>query len=463
VNDVCRATYLCRPWPAVPARRAGQAALANGRSGGRVVTDAAVRPAGQGEPAGDIKRLQRLLGPPEVSWLVDRIRVRLERGEPVDGTITLVGASTAQRKAAARLLGRSVGRATSLSIPLPEVEAVLRKAGAAASLHAAVVALTGPVRHLAAERATEMQHWQQALAAARSSRLASLSWYAAWLEEIVRDGTVTRLIRQGHGSVLTQAPAVLERLPGGPDPAGMLLARLAESATGDARALDPGPLAGLVLRALARREGLPEPSGRQAECALWTAAGVVTDDLASQVLVLNVRAGGEPLGRWLTEAADAAEPYRVTLHQLNVMRVLPWAIDLYVCEHTAVLSAAADRLGPSGPALVCTEGEPSVACRRLLHTAVATGTRVHWHSDFSWAGLRRTAVAIRQLRAEPWLMSAGDYQAALAAGSADPLKGWPAASPWDTRLAELMQASGRAVSEERLLPQLLAGLAAGAR
>jgi len=32
-------------------------------------------------------------------------------------------------------------------------------------------------------------------------------------------------------------------------------------------------------------------------------------------------------------------------------------------------------------------------------------------------------------------------------------------SPWDRRLAELMQASGRAVTEERLLPVLLAELA----
>lgn len=424
-----------------------------------MIGDTGVRTVATGEPAvGDIKRLQRLLGPPELSWLVERIRGRLERGEPVDGTVTLMGATSTQRRAAAKLLGHAVGRATSLSIPLPEVEAALRKAGAAASLHAAVVALTGPVRHLAAERATEIRRWESSLAAARSSRLARLPWYAAWLEEIGRDGTVTRLIRQGHSLVLAQAPAVLEHLPGGPDPAGILLARLAESVTSDARALDPGPLASLVLRALALREDVPAPTGRDAELALWTAAGVVTDDLVSQVLVLNVRAGGEPLGRWLTEAADVGEPCRVTLHQLNVMPVLPWAIDLYVCQRSTVMSAAAGQLGASGAPLVCTEGEPSVACRRLLHAAVATGTRVHWHSDFSWQGLRRTTAAMRQLRAEPWLMGAGDYQVGLAAGGSEPLRGPAAASQWDTRLAELMHSSGRAVSEERLLPALLAGL-----
>jgi uncharacterized protein (TIGR02679 family) len=426
------------------------------------VGDLAARAAGQGEPAaGDPRRLQRLLGPPELGWLVDRIRGRLERGEPVDGTVTLVGAASEQRRAAARLLGHAVGRGTSLSIPLPEVDAALRRAGAAAGLHAAVEALTGPVRNLAAERAAEVLHWEEALAEARSSRLASLPWYAAWLEEIGKDGTVIRLIRQGHASVLTQAPAVLEHLPGGPEPAGILLDGLAEEVTGDPRALDPGPLASLVLRALARRETVPPPAGPDAELALWTAAGVVADDLASQVLVLNVRAGGEPLGRWLTEAAEAGEPYRATLHQLTAMPVMPWAIDLYVCQSRAVLRAATARLGAASEPLVCTEGEPSVACRRLLHAAVATGTRVHWHSDFSWPGLRATTVAMRRLRAEPWLMGAADYRAALAGGGSGPLTGVQAPSPWDTRLAELMHRSGRAVGEDRMAPQLLAGLGAG--
>jgi uncharacterized protein (TIGR02679 family) len=414
-------------------------------------------PPGPAEPAADDADVLRgLLGAPELAWLVERIRGRLERGEPVDGTITLVGATSAQRGAAARLLGHSVGRGTSLSIPLPEVEGALRAAGT--GLHAAVQELTGPVRNLALERATEVLHWEAVLAAARSSRLARHPWYAAWVEEIGKDGTVIRLIRQGHGGLLPQATAVLERLPGGLEPAGIVLDDLAEAAGGDARALDPGPLASLVLRALARREDVPAPAGRDAELALWSAAGVVADDLASQVLVLNVRSGGEPLGRWLTEAAEAGEPCRVTLHQLTAMPVLPWAIDLYVCESRAVLRAAAGQLGAASAPLVCTEGEPSVACRRLLYAAVATGTRVHWHADFTWPGLRATAVAIRRLRAQPWLMGADDYQAGLTGGGSGSLKGPESASPWDPRLAELMRRSGRAVSEDRLLPGLLAGL-----
>jgi hypothetical protein len=49
----------------------------------------------------------------------------------------------------------------------------------------------------------------------------------------------------------------------------------------------------------------------------------------------------------------------------------------------------------------------------------------------------------------------------LAGGESEPLKGPPAESPWDPRLAAEMRASGRAVMEERLIPLLLADLEAG--
>jgi uncharacterized protein (TIGR02679 family) len=407
----------------------------------------------------DEVKVQRMLGVPELAWLVERIRGRLERGEPVDGTVTLVGATPQQRRAAARLVGRNLGRGTSLSVPLPEVAAVLRKTAAAPGLAAAVQAVGGPVRDLAAERAADLQRWGDALGTVRSSWLSHRSWYREWLDGMSRDGTVTRMIRQGHGDVIAQATAVLERLPAGTEPGSAVLSSLAEAATGNGRALSEGPLAALVLRALAVREGVQIPVSREAEQALWSAAGVVADDLASQVLVLNLRAGGDPVGRWLTEASELGQPFRLTLRQLSASPVLPWALEIYVCSSSALLRAAADQLGRSSPALICTEGEPSVACARLLQTAVSSGSAVRWHADFSWAGLRGTATAVRRLQARPWRMTASEYQAALP-GGAEPLKGRAEPSPWDPRLAEMMRLTGRAVSEERMLPGLLAELEA---
>src|SRR5439155_188469 len=81
--------------------------------------------------------------------------------------------------------------------------------------------------------------------------------------------------------------------PAGPEPAGVVLADLAAAAAGDPAALSQGQLPTLVLRALALREEVPAPADSAAAQRLWTTAGVVADDLVSQVLVLNFRAGGE--------------------------------------------------------------------------------------------------------------------------------------------------------------------------
>src|SRR5580700_11063914 len=166
-----------------------------------------------GQVAVDPAKLRRMLGTPELAWLVDRIRAKLERGERLDGTVTLVGATPAQRRAVGRLLGHNPGRATSLSVSLPAVASELFRAAAAPSLRAAVEELGGPVRDLAAERAADLARWGDALSPMQASRLAGLSWYREWLDVIRRDGTVTRLIRQGHSEILGLATSVLEQLP----------------------------------------------------------------------------------------------------------------------------------------------------------------------------------------------------------------------------------------------------------
>jgi Protein of unknown function N-terminus (DUF3323) len=212
-----------------------------------------------------------MLGSPELGWLVARIRGKLERGERLDGTVTLIGATPAQRRAVARLLGRNPGRASSLSVSLPAVATELFRAAAAPNLRAAVEELGGPVRDLAAERAAELARWGDALSPMQSSPLAGLSWYREWLGVIRRDGTVTRLIRQGHSETLGLATAVLEHLPTGPDPATAVLPALAAAVTGDERGLSDGPLASLVLRALAIREGVPAPASRCGARLAWWA------------------------------------------------------------------------------------------------------------------------------------------------------------------------------------------------
>jgi uncharacterized protein (TIGR02679 family) len=416
-------------------------------------------PVGPGErPSG---RLTRVLGAPELSWLVDRVRGRIARGAPLDGTVTLPGATPRQRQAVARLLGRPPGRGSSLSVPLSAVEAALRSAGLANDLRDAVEALSGAVPDLAAERAGLTARRDAALQAARSGRYAGEQWHEAWLADLSADGTLTRLLRTERDGALAQAAAVLNFLPA----AELPLPVLAERATGDTKALSVPPLPGLVLRALARWRGTQPPPNQAARRELWDAFGVIVDDLASQVLVLGLSAGGGPLGRWLTEAAALGVPFRVTLHQISSMPVILDAPVIYVCENPAVLRAAAAELGPGCAPLICTEGIPSAACHRLLATAADPSVRqaggravLRWRGDFDWTGLRTTAAAIARHGATPWRMTASDYTAGLAGGDSEPLKGQPAGSSWDPGLAERMRSAGHAVMEERLIPELLSDL-----
>lgn len=83
---------------------------------------------------------------------------------------------------------------------------------------------------------------------------------------------------------------------------------------------------------------------------------------------------------------------------------------------------------------------------------------MHWRGDFDWTGLRTTATAIVRYGATPWRMSADDYAAGLTVGDSEPLKGPQAGSSWDPGLAGRMRSAGRAVMEERLIPELLSDL-----
>lgn len=71
-------------------------------------------------------RLARLLGSDELSWLVQRARRRLERGEPLTGPVTLTDATPAQRDGAARLLGRRPRPGAGLTVRWEAVDDVLR-------------------------------------------------------------------------------------------------------------------------------------------------------------------------------------------------------------------------------------------------------------------------------------------------------------------------------------------------
>jgi uncharacterized protein (TIGR02679 family) len=318
----------------------------------------------------------------------------------------------------------------------------------------------------------------------------SCDWYRQWVSELSQDGTLTRLATQGDAGLLGQAVRVLEFLHGRPTggglaggaragagpadagpadagpadagPAGagpIALPALAAQITGDTKALNHGTgLGTLVLRALALQAGIARPGSAAERRELWDRAGVLVDDLASRVLVLNVPAEGEGLGEWLTGAARYGTPFQVTLHQLATHPVKISCPRIFVCENPAVLRRACAELGPACPPLVCTEGRPSTAFHRLVGLAVGAGTELWYHGDFDWPGVAIAADVITRYGGRAWRMGARDYRSAASVGIG--LKGEPVDAPWDPQLPEAMRATGYAVYEETLGDQLLADLAA---
>ncbi len=396
-----------------------------------------------------------MLGEPELAWLVERVRRRVQQGSVLTGNVTLTSPTLGQRRAVERLLGRPPGRATTLTVPLPELEEVLREAEVAADLRAAVEVLVGPLADLAGAKADETERRAALAELLDRSTAAGQDWYRAWAAGLAADGTLTRLVRRGEDHLAGQAAAILGRVPADDLPVPVL----AERVTGDTKALSGTVLAALVLRALAIRAEVPAPVDAEGRRALWESAGVVQDDLASQVLVLNV-VGRENhvVGGWLGDAACFGIPFRLTLHQLTNDPVTARGTELFVCENPAVLRTAAAELAERSAPLVCTEGQPSAACQRLVGAAARAGVRVSWRGDFDWTGLRTTATALRRHGARPWRMSTQDYLRAAGDAEGEPLRGSPCPSPWDDDLAPTMTRRGRAVMEERLIPALLQDL-----
>ncbi|MDZ7933270.1 MAG: DUF2399 domain-containing protein [Rhodococcus sp. (in: high G+C Gram-positive bacteria)] len=209
------------------------------------------------------------------------------------------------------------------------------------------------------------------------------------------------------------------------------------------------------------RENVPRPVDPVGIRALWETAGVSVDAVSSRVLVLGYRVDEtHTVARWLNDAADEGIPFPVTVDMLMRGTLTNSASTVFVCENVAVLAAAARTLGSNCASLICTDGQPSAAVHRLLGSR-APGTTIRWRADFDWAGVHMVTRAISRYDASPWRMDVDSYRHALDARNSEPLKGHPTASPWDPELAAALRDSGRAVMEERLIPDLLTDLRLG--
>jgi uncharacterized protein (TIGR02679 family) len=404
---------------------------------------------GSGE---QFERLRRLLGGPDTTWLIERLRARIALGRPLKGTVTLTAANASQRRAIESLLGRAPGTGHTLSVRLSELDALLRDAGLCDDgLAGAVRALTGPVPDTHAEAQAARAAWDQAYLPLRqlAGRRPEL---AAWAAEAEKSGLVKRLSRNDPGAAreLTgYAAAVLELLPAD----GVALPVLSARTFGDAHALDHGrALSSLVLGAVRTLAGLPSAATATAEGRrqAWSAVGVATDELSSRVLTLSVA------------AELPGEPAVLTLRRIRRHPPAFPGGPVFVCENPAVAAAAADELGERCPPLVCVEGQLSAAARALLTHLVGLGAHLAYHGDFDWGGIRIAAGVLAMPHARPWRYDARHYLSAVRGGFGSPLTtGTPLDTPWDTTLRKEIERHAVRVEEEHLIPELLADLAQG--
>ncbi len=409
----------------------------------------------------DEGRLERLLGGADLAWLVARVRKRIERGESLDTTVTLPDATSSQRAAVQRLLGRPPVQGRGLTVSLSTVDQLLRDSGASsAGLEAAITALTGELVDRRSAAAGLEQSWRLAfepLYAAVEQR----PELAEWLAGLGRSGLARRLAGTpaAAGPLLADLAAVVRELPTGGEPLGRFAARL----TGRAHALDDGePLATLVLSAARALSGLEPGSGAEWRREVWASVGVLRDELSASVLTLGLPGNPESAtGRALGALRDDGQPAVLTLRQVvrDEIRVrTPW---VFVCENPVVVSTAADGLGQDCAPLVCTNGQPSAAVMHLLRRLVADGARLVYHGDFDWGGIRIGNVVFDRLPASSWRFDAADYQATARAvpQRVHALSGPPVTASWDPALAQAMTTIGRALEEEHVLDQLLSDLA----
>lgn len=410
-------------------------------------------------------QLSRLLGGPELDWIVRRARDRLSRGRSLTGTITLSDASDAQRRAVERLTGRRAGSGSSLSVSLEDVDRIVRLSGAAADgLAEAVVLLTGPVSDLRAARAAASAAWEAAFAPL-DPVVVPRPELVAWRSWLDATGLVRRLVPAPEAAriLLGQVADAIRRLPS----TGIPIGRLAAECCGDAHAFDEGRPAGtLVLSAARALAAGSSPGSFAAEGnrrAAWAAVGVYLDDLSSLVTCLGLAGDTRtPVGRVLAACQEAGQPATLTLRQLRCHTDPLPARLVRVCENPVVLAAAADEYGDQCPPMVCVSGHPSAAGWRLLELLAASGARLEYHGDFDWGGVRIASAVIDRVGARPWRYDSAAYGDALSALRPDfpraALTGERSVTPWDPPLADVMRSEGIRVEEELVIDALMSDL-----
>ncbi|MFO7689023.1 MAG: TIGR02679 domain-containing protein, partial [Cryobacterium sp.] len=372
-------------------------------------------PAGPVDP-GDLELLRRLLGTPDLAWLLARMRTRLESTGRLSGTVTKPNATAGERAAVARLFDRSVRAGQTASVSLDALDDTLRGSGAwPQGLAAAVIALTGEVVD-PQSRAAERDAWQAAADTLRRLQHPELD---GWADGLIRSGALRRAapLATDAKALALRLVAVSRALPAG----GQSLGAFAAATLGDRHALDDDTTLGALAVSLAATLGAPTtltgtsapaPAAGAAAAAddavpaavdavpaaphavdapgsarwrrdAWASVGVMLDELSATVLVLGLPGGdASPTARALNALAATGQPVVLTLRQLQADALGAIPAEVFVCQSPELIAAAADQLGAHCAPVVCLNGHAGAATLQLLQALRAGGAQLRYHGDF---------------------------------------------------------------------------------
>lgn len=392
-------------------------------------------------------------------WRAARAQVAADPSGWTSVRILLPQPSDEERRALEQLLGRAVPTSR-VAVLLGELDAALVNSPLRAGLLSWLARLDTEKPSTWDTETVPDEGRAAAIDRLRSSRHANQPWFQRWVSELVSSGQLARMDVEDARELAESVVTVLDQLPAH----GIARSQLATSAAGNPRALEEGPLARLVLWALALWAECPIPERAGDARALWERYDVLNDDLTSLVVTLGVRpSGGDPLAIWLRSAANAGHPVVLSRRDVSRLSTFP-DVPVYICEHTGLLHLAAARLGPRCPALLCVQGRPLAAFWALTDRLRRSGCELWYHGDLDPAGIELARGVLGRAKARPWRMSASDYIASASSGPQIPLKpGRIPETPWDPELRSCMQREGLAVAEEAMLAPLMADLEAEAR
>lgn len=210
----------------------------------------------------------------------------------------------------------------------------------------------------------------------------------------------------------------LDALPGEGEPD--MLASFSARLTANAHTFDPDQPAGRLLlralRALYPDLGLSGALSSADREEVLSAAGILIDDVSSDVLLIGFSASSPTL----RAAVDEWLPLRLPLYALDRLPDIHPArgTTAYAVENPSVFRILMERaaLLPAGsrPALICTSGHFSLATQRLVACLASQAVKIRYSGDFDLRGVE-IALALRDSfphSVDLWRMTVDDYAGA---------------------------------------------------